>query len=170
MKRGAPSGKSIVWSLKCEKTWRTRPGSRNGKPLRNRSLISEKIAVFSPIPRVRVSTARSVNPGDFRNCRSANRRSVIIRVQGLSVYGAARIGCIKWGRWIQIRNAARGPVCLSCARHLVFVCGLSSEPFLESIVRPHVKFFLPLLFAPTLLFADGLTDVRAALQKLQSDQ
>jgi hypothetical protein len=30
--------------------------------------------------------------------------------------------------------------------------------------------FLPLLFAPTLLFADGLTDVRAALQKLQSDQ
>jgi hypothetical protein len=34
-----------------------------------------------------------------------------------------------------------------------------------------VKFLLlPLLFAPTLLFADGLTDVRAALQKLQSDQ
>ena len=33
-----------------------------------------------------------------------------------------------------------------------------------------MKFFLPLLFAPTLLFADGLTDVRAALQKLQSDQ
>jgi hypothetical protein len=29
---------------------------------------------------------------------------------------------------------------------------------------------LPLLFAPTFLFADGLTDVRAALQKLQSDQ
>jgi hypothetical protein len=34
-----------------------------------------------------------------------------------------------------------------------------------------VKFFLlPLLLAPTLLFADGLTDVRATLQKLQSDQ
>jgi hypothetical protein len=33
-----------------------------------------------------------------------------------------------------------------------------------------VKFLLPtLLLAPTLLFADGLTDVRAALQKLQSD-
>ena len=29
---------------------------------------------------------------------------------------------------------------------------------------------LPLLLAPTLLLADGLTDVRAALQKLQSDQ
>jgi hypothetical protein len=34
-----------------------------------------------------------------------------------------------------------------------------------------MKFLLPvLLLAPTLLFADGLTDVRAALQKLQSDQ
>jgi hypothetical protein len=33
-----------------------------------------------------------------------------------------------------------------------------------------LKFLLPLLLAPTLLFADGLTDVRAALQKLQSDQ
>jgi len=34
-----------------------------------------------------------------------------------------------------------------------------------------VKFvLLPLLVAPTLLFADGLTDVRATLQKLQSDQ
>jgi hypothetical protein len=34
-----------------------------------------------------------------------------------------------------------------------------------------VKFLLlPLLLVPTLLFADGLTDVRAALQKLQSDQ
>jgi hypothetical protein len=44
------------------------------------------------------------------------------------------------------------------------------EPFLESIVRPHVKFLFPLLIAPTLLFADGLTDVRAALQRLQSDQ
>jgi hypothetical protein len=34
-----------------------------------------------------------------------------------------------------------------------------------------VKFLLlPLLVAPTLLLADGLTDVRAALQKLQSDE
>jgi hypothetical protein len=30
--------------------------------------------------------------------------------------------------------------------------------------------FLPLLLAPTILFADGLTDVRVTLQKLQSDQ
>lgn len=45
------------------------------------------------------------------------------------------------------------------------------EPFQGSFVRALVKFLLlPLLFAPTLLFADGLTDVRAALQKLQSDQ
>jgi hypothetical protein len=54
-------------------------------------------------------------------------------------------------------------------------CRLASafclEPFLESIVRALVKFLLlPLLVAPTLLFADGLTDVRATLQKLQSDQ
>ena len=34
-----------------------------------------------------------------------------------------------------------------------------------------MKFLLlPLLLAPTLLFADGLTDVRTVLQKLQSDQ
>jgi hypothetical protein len=33
-----------------------------------------------------------------------------------------------------------------------------------------VKLILFLLTAPTLLFADGLTDVRATLQKLQSDQ
>src|SRR5947207_172485 len=34
-----------------------------------------------------------------------------------------------------------------------------------------VKFLLlPLLLAPTFLFADGLSDVRATLQKLQSDQ
>ncbi|MEY2528958.1 MAG: hypothetical protein QOJ05_1048, partial [Verrucomicrobiota bacterium] len=32
-----------------------------------------------------------------------------------------------------------------------------------------MKFLFPLLIAPTLLFADGLTDVRAALQRLQSD-
>ena len=78
MKRGAESGKSTVCSLKCEKTWRTRAGSLNGSPFRNRSLISEKIAVFSPIPSVRVITARSVNPGDLRSCRRAKRRSVII--------------------------------------------------------------------------------------------
>jgi hypothetical protein len=32
------------------------------------------------------------------------------------------------------------------------------------------RLLLPLLLAPTLIFADGLTDVRATLQKLQSDQ
>ncbi len=33
-----------------------------------------------------------------------------------------------------------------------------------------MKFLLPFLLTPTLLFADGLTDVRTALQKLQGDQ
>ena len=38
-------------------------------------------------------------------------------------------------------------------------------------VRRFVKFLLlPFLLAPSLLFADGLTEVRATLQKLQSDQ
>ena len=46
-----------------------------------------------------------------------------------------------------------------------------SEPFHAPGVRPHVKFLLlPFLLAPTLLFADALTDVRATLQKLQGDQ
>jgi hypothetical protein len=33
-----------------------------------------------------------------------------------------------------------------------------------------MRFLLPLLLAPTLLYADGLSDVRATLQKLQSDE
>jgi hypothetical protein len=44
-----------------------------------RSMIestSEKIAVFAPIPSASVNTAVSVNPGDFRNCRNANFRSL----------------------------------------------------------------------------------------------
>ncbi len=40
---------------------------------------------------------------------------------------------------------------------------------LASVLRP-LKFLLLFLAAPTLLLADGLTDVRATLQKLQSDQ
>jgi hypothetical protein len=40
---------------------------------------------------------------------------------------------------------------------------------LTSDLRP-LFLLLPLLLAPTLLFADGLSDVRATLQKLQSDQ
>ncbi len=39
---------------------------------------SEKIAVLVPIPSASVNTAVSVNPGDFRNCRSANFRSLSI--------------------------------------------------------------------------------------------
>ncbi len=47
-------------------------------PRRKSSLIRVKIAVFNPMPSVRVITARRVNPGDLRNCRRAKRRSVII--------------------------------------------------------------------------------------------
>src|SRR5437016_5396219 len=34
-----------------------------------------KIAVFAPMPSASVSTAMNVNPGDFRSCRRAKRRS-----------------------------------------------------------------------------------------------
>jgi hypothetical protein len=39
---------------------------------------SEKIAVLAPIPSASVSTAVSVNPGDFRSCRQPNLRSFSI--------------------------------------------------------------------------------------------
>jgi hypothetical protein len=38
----------------------------------------EKIAVFAPIPSASVNTAVNVNPGDLRNCRKANFRSLSI--------------------------------------------------------------------------------------------
>src|SRR6266404_603578 len=53
----------------------TRLGTENGRPRRKRSCIKLKIAVFMPMPMARVSTARKVNPGDLRNCRSAKRMS-----------------------------------------------------------------------------------------------
>src|SRR5256714_10324215 len=54
-----------------------RSGSSNGSPLRNRSLIKLKMAVFMPMPSARVSTARSVNAGDLISWRKAKRRSII---------------------------------------------------------------------------------------------
>jgi hypothetical protein len=41
---------------------------------------------------------------------------------------------------------------------------------LDVLLSSVKSLLLPLLLAPALLFADGLTDVRAVLQKLQSDQ
>src|SRR5580704_18976538 len=40
---------------------------------------SVKIAVVAPIPNASVITAVAVNPGAFRNCRSASRKSASIR-------------------------------------------------------------------------------------------
>src|SRR5205823_14475270 len=79
MNRGADIWNSSVRSFPLVRICRIRSGSWNGRPLRKRSLINEKMAVFSPIPSVSVITARKVNPGDLINWRSANRRSVIIR-------------------------------------------------------------------------------------------
>src|SRR6478609_7185177 len=70
-----------------------RDGSLNGSRRRKRSLIKLKIAVFSPIPSASVTTAINVNPGDFRSCRRANLRSLILfcaqRDYRIDAHGAA---------------------------------------------------------------------------------
>src|SRR5438477_5743241 len=43
-----------------------------------------KIAVFAPIPSASVITAMRVNPGDFRSCRRAKRRSFMSQPRILS--------------------------------------------------------------------------------------
>src|SRR5206468_777172 len=77
MNRGADIWNSSVRSFPLVRICRTRSGSWNGSPLRKRSLISEKIAVFSPIPSASVRTAIKVNTGDLRSWRKANFRSFI---------------------------------------------------------------------------------------------
>src|SRR5947209_11302123 len=124
MNRGADIWNSSVRSFPLVRICRTRSGSWNGSPFRNRSLINEKIAVLSPIPSVSVITARSVNPGDFRNWRSANRKSVIISEVELYGYGAAKVGCSDWGNWIQQIHAA---VFHFCLRLLARISKLLSE-------------------------------------------
>src|SRR6266481_1196424 len=94
MNRGADIWNSSVRSFPLVRICRTRSGSGNGSPLRNRSLINEKIAVFNPIPSARVSTATQVNAGDLRSWRSANFTSVIL-------FGSQR------GNWIDVCGAAR---------------------------------------------------------------
>ena len=73
-------------------------------PRRKRSLIRLKIAVFSPIPRVRVMTARRVKPGDFSSWRSAKRRSVSITDYFLR--------CARRRSWIQTKDATEVEFCL----------------------------------------------------------
>src|SRR3954468_18843257 len=70
--------------------WRIRSSSGfwNGRPLRKRSLIKLKMAVFIPIPSARVSTARKVNAGDLRSCRRAKRRSIIGSFYWMRSFGA----------------------------------------------------------------------------------
>src|SRR4030095_7361863 len=98
MKRGAEIGKSIVCSLKRQKTWSARDGSLNGRPRRKRSLIKLKMAVLRPIPSARVIKARRVNPGALINCRKAKRTSVIIIILTL------KFGCSDPVMWIQPRE------------------------------------------------------------------
>src|SRR5437763_10056331 len=54
---------------------------------------------------------------------------------------------------------------------LLHVSASDRTPLKSGLSEPCVKLPLLLFFAaPALLFADGLSDVRATLQKLQSDQ
>src|SRR5438067_11142828 len=92
MNRGADIWNSSVRSFPLVRTCRTRPGSWNGRLLRNRSLINEKIAVFNPIPSASVNTAITVKAGDSRSLRKANLRSFISfgaqRLNRIDVSGA----------------------------------------------------------------------------------
>src|SRR5260221_13658121 len=55
----------------------TEPGEETpGRGASNTRRSQPKTAVFAPIPRARVATATSVNPGLLRSIRSAYRRSV----------------------------------------------------------------------------------------------
>src|SRR6476660_3856623 len=102
MNRGADIWNSSVRSFPLVRICRTRSGSWNGRPFRKRSLISEKIAVFSPIPSARVTTAMTVNPGDLRSCRNAKRISFMIAVS-LKVLLSF---CAQRDDWIDARVAA----------------------------------------------------------------
>ena len=51
------------------------PGSLNGKGFSNTQLMTEKMAVFAPMPKARVRTAMAVNPGDLCSMRSEKRMS-----------------------------------------------------------------------------------------------
>src|SRR5205814_7192809 len=84
-----------------------REGSLNGRPRRKRSWIRLKIAVFAPMPRVRVRTESNVNAGDFRSCRSANRMSVNIFLTVAEV--VTHIGGQPWDRpgWRDAREQNR---------------------------------------------------------------
>src|SRR6476659_6937431 len=99
-----------------------REGSLNGRPRKKRSLIKLKMAVFRPIPRARVSKARSVNPGALSNWRKAKRTSVIITT-------AVEIGYSEDVMWSQSRESVLQSPCQTRqpgTRHL-FCAGYTSS-------------------------------------------
>src|SRR5580658_3256220 len=51
-----------------------------------------KIAVVAPIPNASVITAVVVNPGAFRSCRNASRKSASIRPSQSHLVGSTRKG------------------------------------------------------------------------------
>src|SRR2546428_12061524 len=60
-------------------TWTSSCGFRTGSDRSMSVLITEKIAVFAPMPSASVSTATAVKPGFFRSWRRANLRSFMAR-------------------------------------------------------------------------------------------
>src|SRR2546427_5508646 len=60
-------------------TWASSCGFRIGTDRSLSVLITEKLAVFAPMPSASVSTATAVKPGFFRSWRRANLRSFMAR-------------------------------------------------------------------------------------------
>ena len=64
------------WDLHHSDVQTSSSESGNGSGLRSAPLITEKIAVFAPIPRARVRTPVVANPGFLNNPRAAIRSSL----------------------------------------------------------------------------------------------
>src|SRR5216683_2529093 len=72
-------GETVLWGLGCcelfSQTITKLSGSWQGKGRRRTELMTEKSAVFAPMPRARVRTATAVKPGDLRSMRVAKHKS-----------------------------------------------------------------------------------------------
>jgi hypothetical protein len=66
-------GKLLAGGVCHTRTSRSESGK--GRERSNTPFTTEKIAVLAPMPSARVMTATAANPGAFRTCRAANRKS-----------------------------------------------------------------------------------------------
>src|SRR5437899_2519010 len=67
----------LSMSFDFSETNTNRSGSWNGGGRNTTAFITLNIAVFAPMPSASMSTATTVKPGFFNNCRTANLRSFI---------------------------------------------------------------------------------------------